>query len=306
MDLFLRTIKTSWRGFVRNGWLSFMSSFMMMQALLLITVFMSLNVVVSATIQAVNERIDVAVFFKEYIPEGEILGFQEKIRDLEGVKDITFISQEQALENYIAYNQDNKELLDVIGEDSSFLPASLELKVTDPYLIESIVSEVETLDDTDIILETSLKKNQNVIDQLRKVNALVSVANIGLSIIFIIIALLIIFNTIRITIFTRKEEIEIMKLVGATDWYIRWPFIIEGMLYGIAGAVLAFILALVGYWLLSSGVGSNYLLADVTGGASYAIFDIWFVIELFVVQLIIGIIVGGVSSYLSTKRHLSI
>lgn len=305
MGIIFRTIKIGWQGFKRNGWLSFISSFMMMQALLLMTLFIGLNVAVSNTIQAINERIDVAVFFKEYIPQSEILAFKEQIYSIDGIKDIIFISQEQALESYIAHNQDNQELLDIIGDDSSFLPASLEVKIINPYLLESVVEKIMAADESGLISDTSLKKNQEVINQLRKINRFVSTINFMLGFIFIIIALLIIFNTIRIAIFTRREEIEIMKLVGATDWYIRWPFIIEGMIYGIAGALMAFTLTLFAYWSVISSIGSRYFAIDVTGAGS-GLFNFWFAVELFMIQLLLGIVVGAVSSYLSTKRHLRI
>src|SRR3989344_1370470 len=228
MELFLRITKTAWQGFKRNGWLSLVATFMMMQALLLISLFVSINVGVNHTIQAINSRIDVAVFFKEYVPEADIMVFKDKIKDIEGLKDVTYVSQAEALKNYTAYNRDSQELLDVIGDDASFLPASLEIKVDNPYMLEGVVTEIEARDETKMVLETGLKKNQEIVNKLRQVNRMVGIADVALSLLFIIIALLIIFNTIRMTIFTRKEEIEIMKLVGATDWYIRWPFIIEG------------------------------------------------------------------------------
>lgn len=305
MEAILRVFRTSWQGFRRNGWLSFVATFMMMQALLLLTIFISLNLAVNQTIRAVNERIDVAVFFKEYVPEAEVLAFKSQIISIGGVRDITFISQAEALESYIAQNRDSQELLDVIGDDSSFLPASLEIKVDNPFLIEEIVQSIEARDTTAMILETSLKKNQEVIDRLRKISRFVGIANFMLSIIFIVIALLIIFNTIRITIFTRKEEIEIMKLVGATDWYIRWPFVVEGMMYGVTGALLAFIMTMLGYWLLTSSIGDKYFAIDVAG-ASQGVFGPWFALEILIIQLLFGMIVGAISSYLSTKRHLRV
>lgn len=303
MELFLRIIGTAWQGFKRNGWLSLVAIFMMMQSLLLISIFLSLNVAVDQTIKAVNERIDVAIFFKEYVPESDILVFRDQIQSLDGVKDITFVSQAEALASYIERNQGNQELLDVVGDDASFLPASLEIKVTDPYLIEPVVAQVTTADTNQLILETSLQKNQEVIDRLRRVNGFIAMANIILSLIFVVIALLIIFNTIRMTIFTRKEEIEIMKLVGATDWYIRWPFLLEGVFYGVAGAVLAFIATVAGYWILISSIGSDFFAFGATGTGT-PIFGPIFALQLLLVQVTFGIVVGIVSSYLSTKRHL--
>lgn len=302
MELFLRITKTAWQGFKRNGWLSLVATFMMMQALLLISLFVSINIGVNRTIQAINSRIDVAVFFKEYVPESDIMVFKDRIKDIEGLKDITYVSQAEALKNYTAYNSDSQELLDVIGEDASFLPASLEIKVDNPYMLEGVVSQIEARDETKMILETGLKKNQEIINKLRQVNRMVGVADVSLSLIFIIIALLIIFNTIRMTIFTRKEEIEIMKLVGATDWYIRWPFIIEGMLYGVIGAIAAFILLMSGLLLLNSNFGSQYFSLDTLGGQTMV--TPLFALQILLLQLLFGIVVGAISSYLSTKKHL--
>ena len=303
MGALYRIIKTSWQGFRRNGWLSFVAIFMMMQALLLITLFVSLNLAVDRTIQAVNERIDVSIFFNEYVPEGDILIFKDKISSIDGIKAIKYISQDEALASYIDYNRDSQVLLDLIGGDSSFLPASLEVKVNDPNSIELIVEQIIAHDDNNLVSETTLKKNQEVINRLRKINKFVGVANVVLSLIFIIIALLIIFNTIRITIFTRREEIEIMKLVGATDWYIRWPFIIEGVFYGIAGALLAFVVSIMGYWILISSVDGEFFSIGATE-LSANVFNPWMFMELLIIQLVVGIVVGSISSYLSTKRYL--
>ena len=302
MELTLRIIRTAWQGFRRNGWLSLVATFMMMQALLLISLFVSINVGVNRTIQAINSRIDVAVFFKEYVPESDIMVFKDKINNIEGIKEITYISQAEALKNYTAYNSDSQELLDVIGNDASFLPASLEIKVTNPYLLETVVSQIEGRDESKMILETGLKKNQEIVDKLRQLNRLVGVADVSLSLIFIIIALLIIFNTIRMTIFTRKEEIEIMKLVGATDWYIRWPFIIEGMLYGVMGAAAAFILMVGGWLFINSGFGSRYFSLGALGGQT--LITPLFALQILLLQLLFGVVVGAISSYLSTRKHL--
>lgn len=305
MEIFLRIIKTAWDGFRRNGWLSFVATFTMMQALLLITLLFSLNVAVNRTIQAVNDRIDVAVFFKEFVPEADILVFKDKIDNVPGVKAINFVSQEQALKNYQSQNMMDQELQAIIGTDNNYLPASLEVKAINPDRIEEVVAQINVLDDNKIIAETTLKDNQNMINQLRKINRTVGVANVLLSFIFIIIALLIIFNTIRIAIFTRKEEIEIMKLVGATDWYIRWPFIIEGMVYGVVGAIWAFAITLLGYLVLVSGVLNKYLSLGVSD-LPITHSQILLFVELFVMQLVLGIIVGGISSLFSTKKHLRV
>ncbi len=305
MQIFLRIIKTAWHGFWRNGWLSLVAIFIMMQVLLLVGIFTSINLGVMQAIQSINDRIDVAVFFQDYAPETDIIAFQQKITSLTGVKSIEFISRQQALDNYVASNRGSQTLLDVVGDDNTFFPASLQVKVDSPDLLETVISRVKAQDQNSIISGTSLEKNQDLINKLRKLNQLLLWGNLIISLILLIIALLIIFNTIRITIFTRKEEIEIMKLVGATDWYIRWPLVLEGGLYGMVGAVLAFLLTLAVYQGIGLLLGQNYWSFQASDGTTN-IFSSKFAAQLFVFQLFFGVLVGSISSYLATKRYLRI
>ncbi len=305
MQIFLRIIKTAWHGFWRNGWLSLVAIFIMMQVLLLVGIFTSINMGVMQAIQSINDRIDVAVFFQDYVPETDIIAFQQKITSLTGVKNIEFISRQQALDNYVASNRGSQALLDVVGDDNTFFPASLQVRVDSPSLLETVISRVKAQDQNNIISGTSLEKNQDLINKLRKLNQLLLWGNLIISLILLIIALLIIFNTIRITIFTRKEEIEIMKLVGATDWYIRWPLVLEGALYGMVGAILAFLLTWAVYQGAELLLGQNYWSFRASDGA-INIFSSKFATQLFVFQLFFGVLVGSISSYLSTKRYLRI
>jgi len=305
MQLFLRIIKTSWQGFWRNGWLSLVAIFIMVQVLLLVGIFLSLNVGVGQAIRAINNQIDLAVFFKEYVPAADITDFQARIDNIENVKSVEFISQEQALARYIANSQHNRDLIEAIDSDASFFPASLEVKITHPDSLEQVIQQIKSQDNNNIVATTSWEKNQAVVDKLRKINKLLALGNVVISLILLIVALLIIFNTIRITIFTRKEEIEIMKLVGATDWYIRWPFVLEGVLYGFLGALLAFGLTILMYqgvvWFLGSSYWSWQSVSKTIGD-----FGLMFALRLLGFQIFFGILVGSLSSYLATRRYLRI
>ena len=241
---FNRILKSAFSNFLRNGWLSFVTIFIMTQALLIISIFASLNVVISASIETVNKRIDVAVFFKE----------------------------------------------------------SLEIKVTDPYLIEGIVGQVQKMDSHRLISETSLEDNQKIIERLRDLGGFIQNASFLLAVVFLIIAVLIIFNTIRMTIFTRREEIEIMKLVGATDWYIRWPFVFEGIFYGLTATILSSSLLVIGYLTLIKPMVDSYVIST----SGNPVFSVGFWVFVLLLQLVIALSVGTVSSYLATRRHLSV
>lgn len=279
--------------------------FIMMQVLLLVGLFILINVGVNQVIQKVNESIDVAIFFKDYVPDSDILEFKDQITAISGVKSVQFVSRKDAMERYVKSGRQNPGLLEAIGNDANFFPASLELKVAQTNQIEEIEAKVLGQDKNKIISNTSLDRNKDLINKLRRFNYLLACADIGISLILMIIALLIIFNTIRITIFTRKEEIEIMKLVGATDWYIRWPLILEGTLYGFIGAILALLLTLAVYYGLQGVLSKEYwsiqIFSDMQNLLDYSL-----IAQIFVFQLFFGVLVGSISSYLATKRHLRI
>jgi len=297
-----RILRSAMSGFKRNGWLSLVAVFIMTQALLLISIFASLNLVIGASIQAVNERIDVAIFFKETVNQSEAITLKSQVEQIDGVKQVIYVSSQDALAKFLADHRNRDSILGVVSKDENFLPASLEVKVTDPYLIEGIVGQITKGEGGELISQTSLEDNQKLIEQLRNFGGFVQRSSLLLALALIIIALLIIFNTIRITIFTRREEIEIMKLVGATDWYIRWPFIIEGMLYGIIATALSLVLLYIGYLTLAKPMVANYLISTTDS----PVFTVGFFAFLAILQLVVGLVVGGVSSYWATRKHLHV
>jgi len=299
---FNRILKSAFSNFLRNGWLSFVTIFIMTQALLIISIFASLNVVISASIETVNKRIDVAVFFKETAQEADILSLRSQAEGLEGVREIVYTSSQEALELFLEDNRHRDMIRDIISPEENFLPASLEIKVTDPYLIEGIVGQVQKMDSHRLISETSLEDNQKIIERLRDLGGFIQNASFLLAVVFLIIAVLIIFNTIRMTIFTRREEIEIMKLVGATDWYIRWPFVFEGIFYGLTATILSSSLLVIGYLTLIKPMVDSYVIST----SGNPVFSVGFWVFVLLLQLVIALSVGTVSSYLATRRHLSV
>ncbi|RLC37056.1 hypothetical protein DRH29_03185 [candidate division Kazan bacterium] len=299
---FNRILRSAFSSFLRNGWLSFVTIFIMTQALLIISIFASLNVVISTSIEAVNERIDVAVFFKDTAQEDSILSLKSQTESLEGVREVIYTSPQEALEIFLEDNRNRSIIRDVISSEENFLPASLEIKVTDPYLIEEIVEQVQEMDSDHLISETSLEDNQKIIERLRNLGGFIQNSSLLLALVFLIIAVLIIFNTIRITIFTRREEIEVMKLVGATDWYIRWPFIFEGIFYGLVATVLSSLLLVAGYLTLIKPMVDSYVIST----SGNPVFSAGFWTFILLLQLIIAVSVGTISSYLATRRHLSV
>lgn len=297
-----RILKSAINGFKRNGWLSLVAVFIMTQALLIISIFVSINLVIGTSIQTINDRIDVAVFFVETVNESQALALRDKVTTWDGVKDVIYVSPQEALDKFLDDNRNRSAIRDVISAEENFLPASLEVKVDDPYIIEQVIERILNSEDANLISETSLRDNQQLIERLRDVGSFIQRTSLLLAGVFVAIALLIIFNTIRITIFTRRDEIEVMKLVGATDWYIRWPFIIEGMFYGVLATALTIIILLIGYFALIRPMVESY----VVSASGNPVFTVGFLVFLGVMQLVVALGVGGFSSYLATKKHLNV
>ena len=297
-----RSLRSAWNGFVRNGWLSLAAVFIMAQALLIVSILASLNMVIGASIKAVNERIDVAIFLKETATEEQALALKSEVEQYDGVRQVIYISPQEALDKFLEENRNRAIIREVVPADDNFLPASLEVKSDDPYLIEGIVSKIRASQLGSVVSETSLEDNQKLIDRLRGLGSLVQKVSLVLALVLIILALLIIFNTIRITIFTRRREIEIMKLVGATDWYIRWPFLIEGMIYAIVATIVAMAVVLILY----ASFVQPLIASQLLDSGSAPMFTTGFFVLLGFVQLGLALIVGVVSSAWATKTHLNV
>jgi cell division transport system permease protein len=173
--------------------------------------------------------------------ETDVLKLQSEIADFEEVVTVKYVSKDEALERYKEQNINNQKLIESLDGIDNPLPASVEVKVTDPTYIEEVASVFDREDFEPIVNKVSYKENKIVIDKLVNATNFIQKIGIGATLAFALVSLVIIFNTIRIAVFSHKNDIDIMKLVGATNWYIRGPFIIEGALYGVIGTLVSMV-----------------------------------------------------------------
>ncbi len=303
MIILYRIFHSALLSFRRNGWLSLLSIFIMSQALLIFALFFALRVVLGVAIEAINAKLDLAIYFKDNAKEEEIQALREELSAWPDISQVLYVSKGEALKRYLEQNRGNRQLIEVIGQDEDLFPASLEVKVKDPYRIERVVENLDSSSSAALIKSTSFSNNQELIKRLRSFAALLGRGSFFLGLFFLLIALLIIFNTVRIAIFTRREEIEIMKLVGATDWYIRWPFIIEGMFYGLFATLFSTLVIYLLYLSFAQPVVIRFLLSDL-GSSAAGLFSPVLLLQLILLQLFVGLVVGGLSSFWATKKYL--
>jgi len=302
MIQFWRVITTGIRNFSRNAWLSMAATAVMTVTLtLVITSFIS-NSALTSTIKGVTDKIDVSVYLKDSVTPDQEKTLEAKLLADTNVVSVKYISKDQALATYRNQNAANQKLLEAISATDNPLPASVQVKTHDPKKLDSISTIVSQPDMKDLQSDPPSYSGSNkvTIDRIVSVSDFFKNAGTVGSIIFVIISILIIFNTIRMAIFTRRDEIEIMKLVGATKWFIRGPFLIEAAMYGIIAAIIATTLA---YFLLLGG--GPKLAAYIDVNSTIHLFRSYpFVI--IGAQLLIGIAIGVFSSLLAMSRYLKL
>jgi len=300
MTTLIRIIKAGLINFIRNGWLSLASITIMVLTLFTVAVFLILNIVLNAGIIEIQDKMDISVYFKDTIKESEILTVQEDLSKLSEVRAINYVSKEEALAKMKKTFAGNEKILEPLKEDNP-LPASLGIKV---YKVEDFDVVAKVLDNEKYkqnIHNISYKNNEKIIKRLYIATNFIKKAGWLIASVFTVTSLIIIFNTVRMAIFARKEEIGIMQLVGATSWFIKGPFIVEGMIIGLFSAIISgsIIIPIIKY--ISPKIDS-YLGTGLSGSITMYINE--HLASVIFTQIGVGILIGTVSSYFAIRRYL--
>ncbi|MEK7635787.1 MAG: permease-like cell division protein FtsX [Patescibacteria group bacterium] len=302
LTTFLRIIKYGFLGFWRNGWLSTVTTIIMLLALLVFEGLIITNIVANTAISSLENKLDISVYFKSETPEDEILRLKKLLEELAETKSVEYISKNEALAIFKEKHQDDSTISAALDElKNNPLLASLNIKanetknyaVINAYLnqdsFKNYIDLAPYSSDQGLIIERSIK----ISDTLKKLG-LIS------TIIFASIAVLITFNTIRLAIYANREEISIMRLVGASNIFTRGPYIVEGIIYGIIAGFLSFAVMVLIIYGTSRYVKTfipemnlwQYLLSNS--------------IELIGYQLLFGVGLGAFSSFIAVRKYLKI
>ncbi|PIS07661.1 hypothetical protein COT78_02355 [Candidatus Berkelbacteria bacterium CG10_big_fil_rev_8_21_14_0_10_43_13] len=294
-----RITKTALVSLWRNRWLSLAATLVMVLTLFTVSFFVCLMIMVNSTTSMLRSKVDISVYFNDSVSNDQIFKIENTLLARSDVKSVTYVSKEKALEIWKSQNSDNTQLRDIISTDYNPLPRSLEIKTEQTEDLDAVNTFLSSKDYKPLIKEISYRKNKDLVDRLIKITNFIKYVGWTLSILFVVISVLIIYNTIRLTIYARCEEIDIMKLVGAGDWYVQGPFILEGVAYGVAAAIFSsLILYLTAHYSLPAA--GNYL-GIVNIDAIVAGISFWTII---LSQLIVGVVLGTVCSVWAVKKHL--
>lgn len=233
-----RIIKTAFQDFFRNFWLSFVTIIVVFLTLFSITVLLSLNVLANDAIRGVEEKIDIALIFKTTAKEEDILTIKDKIKTIKEVKDVIYVSKEEGLQGLIEKNPDIKKSVDLL--DKNPLNAVLRIKAYNPTDFGKILTSIDT-DEYNKVIEgkdQNFVESQEFVARLNNITFKIRVAGYILVALFVFISIIIVYSAITVSIYAHREEIAIMKLVGASNWFIRSPFVIMGVIYGVFATIL--------------------------------------------------------------------
>jgi len=294
-----RIIKFAWQGFLRNGWLSVSTIGIMILALLVFESLILFNVIAGGAIKSVQEKVDISVYFKSNVSEDSVLNIKRSLEGLSEVKAVEYVSREEALEEFKARHADDETIVQTLEElDENPLLASLNIKANELGEYDTIASYLEAPNLADSIEKVTYAQNKVVIDRLDKLTNATERGVVALTVFLTFLAVLVTFNTIRLAIFSNREQIEIMRLVGASNSFIRGPYIAEGVLYGLIAAVVSFAILVPVISFMSPHIAGFIL--EVNLGDYFA--NNW--VNLILYQVLFGVTLGIVSSAIAIRKYL--
>jgi len=297
MQLF-RIFKFGILNFWRNWILSSASIIVLAIALLIISTFVVFNYLLQKTIQGINQKVDVVIYFKDTVEENDILSLKENISLWQEVRNVEYISKDKALEKWLAQT-DNERLKQIVSTEENPLPRSLEVKLTSAEYVSKVVDFFNRDENRDKL--TKIRYNRLVIEKIISYSNAVRKVGLVLSLIFTLIAVYVVLNTLRLAAYSRRDEIEIMHLVGASPSYIVMPFVVEAVLFGILGALVAFLLTLLGTHYALAILLPKEIMTEISSFLSNTSFG---TVRILILQLVLGVVIGVICSLIGVKRYL--
>ena len=303
---FGRIIKYGFNSFIRNAWLSVAATAVMTITLIIILGSVMARTVLVDTIDEIKDKVDISIYLDKETSSDNLKKIEKSIMDLDSVKDVTYISPEKARENFASKNSSDDDIREALIEAENEFFGILNVKLVDI----GDASELKNLVDNDKIIQDNLSEDhpptyaserKEIIDNIASTVQFAEKVGLGAGLIFTVIASLIIFNTIRMAIFNRREEIYMMKLIGANKSFIRGPFIVEAVICGILAAVFA------------TAIGYSVIFFAKQKLEAYGItvqplitFLQQYIVLVMLAMMSIGSIIGVLSSITATRKYLKI
>ncbi|OGF27149.1 hypothetical protein A2331_00140 [Candidatus Falkowbacteria bacterium RIFOXYB2_FULL_34_18] len=287
---FYRVLKFSFQDVYRNIWLSLVTVIILILALFTVNMLLIVKVIGDTAVDAIKEKIDINLFLNNDSEENEILALKAQIGGFSEVREVTYVSKSEALEKFKENHKDNPEILEALRElGKNPLTPTLVIKPNNLDEFDMLINRINSID-SDMIESRNFTNYKVLLDKINVITKKVTDAGLFLSSIFVFISILVVFNSIRISIYTHKREIAIMKLVGASNWFIQLPFLISGWFYTLIGVGFVMIvfypfLTLLQPYLEAFFVGYNIDLVSYFYTNAFTIFGAEFMVAGFINML---------------------
>jgi cell division transport system permease protein len=294
-----RTLKEGFTNFRRNGWLSVATISIIAISLYIIGFTMLIGLTANLVLKNIQNKVNITAYFNPEVDEKSILEIKDKLAVYSEVKSIDYVSKDQALQEFTSLSGGDSSIQDALKEigDNPLL-ASLVINANRSDQYETISKAIDNSGFKEQISRINYSRNKSIIERLNNMTRLVEEVGIFLGIIFIILAILITFNTIRITMYSHKKEFEIMRLVGASNIYVEMPFIFEGVFYGIFSAIVSGILIFITEEYISH-LSKQIVLNE--NMMSFYFSNFWIILGIIIVM---GVLTGVVSSLIAIRKYL--
>lgn len=303
---FWRMVRYGVNNFTRNAWLTIAATAVMSITLLIVFITVAAQNVLANTTVEVGRRIDRSIYLKADTTESQAEKILAGLRNLSNVDRVSFVSTEQGKAEFAKLHKDDVGALNALNEATNQIPAAIHITLKNVNDTSQLVDFVKNNEDLKQYIDSSrqptfMSERKSATDTIATWTTLAQQIGIGASVVFMAISMLIVFNTIRMAIFNRRDEIEMMKLIGANKSFIRGPFVVEAMVYGVVAGFVAVGAGLLALRFAGPGLGSFGIVVQPT--IDFVTLYIPFVI---LGMVAVGSLVGAVSSLLATRRYLKI
>lgn len=296
-----RTFQEGLDNFRRNGWLSFATVSVLAISLYVISVTIILGVTANIVLKNIQDKINVSVYFNSDVQESRILEIKNDLVGYQEIKSIDYVSKEQALSQFKKLGEKNPSIsqaLDEIGDNP--LLSALVIKAKDTTQYDIIAKAISGSSFAADVSRVDYEENKVAIERLTSIMKIVQQVGLTLGIVFVFIGILITFNAIRLTMYAHKQEFEIMRLVGASNIYIRMPFVFEGIFYGVVSALIV---------MIALFATSKFLAPITEGSISGGDIVSFYLSNFFIILgslLFSGIFLGTISGVIAIRRYLKV
>lgn len=288
--------------FRRNLWLAAASTLIMTITLIILSVLSLLFVITSSSVHTIQERVDISAYFKNGLAESQIFVVRDQLKQDQRIAEVRYVSADEALAQFKETHKNDELISDAVKElNENPLPATLQIKAKNLEDYPAIADTLNSDKYKSSIEKVNFEDNRVLISRLNNLLKFIITFGIILIAVFSSIAVLVIFNTITLTIYNRREEVEIMRLVGATNWYIRGPFIVEALIYSLLATIITSALLFPVYSGLLPKI-SHYL---TSSGYSFD-GNLGLFAALVIAQLAIAFVLSTISSLLAMRRYLRV